>query len=47
MTEAAVTSYKEYIANEVLADSIALGNNDGEIIELYEGVEIKIKITKA
>ncbi|MBK6374024.1 MAG: isoleucine--tRNA ligase [Saprospiraceae bacterium] len=47
MTEAAVTSYKDYIANEVLADSIALGNNDGEIIELYEGVEIKIKITKA
>jgi len=46
MTEAAVSSYKEYIANEVLADSITLGDNDGEAIELYEGVEVKIKVSK-
>ena len=46
MTEAAIASYKDYISNEVLADSITLGDNDGEAIELYEGVEVKISVSK-
>jgi len=47
MTESAVASYKDYIANEVLADSIVLGNNDGEEVELYEGINVRIKVEKA
>ena len=47
MTTKAVQEFEEYIANEVLGDSITLSENDGELIELYEGVEVNIKVVKA
>lgn len=43
----AVEKYGEYIENEVLANELFLGSNDGEEVELVEGTTIKIKVEKA
>ncbi|MCO6460432.1 MAG: isoleucine--tRNA ligase [Saprospiraceae bacterium] len=44
--ESAISRFKDYIANEVLADSIVLADNQGEEVELYEGVTVNIQVTK-
>ncbi|HPK10784.1 MAG TPA: class I tRNA ligase family protein, partial [Saprospiraceae bacterium] len=38
--------FKEYIANEVLADSIESGKNNGEETELIEGLIVNIEVNK-
>ena len=42
----AINNYKDYIANEVLADSIVVTENSGEEVELFEGVTVRIALTK-
>jgi hypothetical protein len=41
-----INNYKDYIANEVLADSIVVTENYGEEVELFEGVTVRIALTK-
>jgi len=38
--------FKDYIANEVLADSIETGKNNGEETELIEGLIVNIEVNK-
>ena len=47
MTKEAVALFANYIANEVLADSISLEANEGEEVELLDDINIRIQVEKA
>jgi isoleucyl-tRNA synthetase len=46
VAEKAVSAYGSFISNEVLADSIVIGENEGEETELVEGVLVKIGVSR-
>ena len=48
MVSAAVTSYADYICNEVLANGVSLADSvDGETVELLDEVSVVIGMVKA
>jgi isoleucyl-tRNA synthetase len=43
----AIESFGEYVKSEVLADDIAITDNEGEVIELVEGLSVSLVVWKA
>ena len=47
MTRPAISEFKEFIANEVLANAIDLGDaSEGEEVEMIDDEKIKIVVSK-
>jgi isoleucyl-tRNA synthetase len=42
----AIDGHQSYIENEVLADDIQIGSNEGELTEIEEGLSLKIDVRK-
>ena len=47
IVEAAITSFGDYIKEEVLADTLSIDNDiDGEDVDLIDGVTIKLRLAR-
>jgi isoleucyl-tRNA synthetase len=42
----AVSQFGDYISTEVLADSLVVGDNSGEVTDIIEGIDTKIEVRK-
>jgi isoleucyl-tRNA synthetase len=46
ISRSAIENFAQYICNEILADSISIGDNDGEITEIDDDLNLRFKVER-